>query len=381
MSTTAGADFTVGIEEEYQLVDAESGALRSRARGVLAWDWTGEMKPEMHQNTLEVGTRVCRDSAEARAELARLRMQAAVAADARGCRVVAAGMHPFSHWRDQQYTDEPVYQRIRREYRRLADTQVIFGLHVHVGVPEGADAVRLMNVARLYLPHLLALTASSPFYLGDDTGYVSYRSLLWSRWPRSGAPPRFEDAAEYAALVRTLLETKRIDSPGRIYWTIRPHHVYPTLEFRVSDVTPRLGDAVLCAALARLVVAGAARGLLREPPLPPATLAVLLEENLWRAARDGLRAELVDAASPGAPVVELRQALADLAERLAPLAAELGEAGSLDALGALAERGIAADRIRAEAETRELADVVHWLADETVLGLGLDRRQAQRPAG
>jgi glutamate---cysteine ligase / carboxylate-amine ligase len=380
MSTTASDDFTVGVEEEYQLVDAESGELRSRARGVLAWDWTGEMKPEMHQNTLEVGTRVCRDSAEAGRELARLRLQAAVAADARGCRVVAAGMHPFSHWRDQQYTDAPVYHRIRQEYRRLADSQTIFGLHVHVGVPTGLDAVALMNTARLYLPHLLALTASSPLYLGDDTGYASYRSVLWSRWPRSGAPPRFRDGAEYAALVETMLRTGRIDTPGRIYWTMRPHHLYPTLEFRVSDVTPRLDDALAAVALARLIVAGVARGQLTEPDAPAATLDVLLEEGLWRAARDGLGAEIValDGAAPR--VVRLDRAIRDLVERLGPLASELGESERLASIDAVAARGIAADRIRAEARARALPDVVRWLADETVLGLGLDRRETQRPA-
>ena len=243
--------FTLGVEEEYQLVDAVTGELRNRARHVIAGDWSGDIKPEMQENTVEVETPVCVESTCVRDELARLRLQAAVAAEAQGLRVVAAGVHPFSEWHEQEFTEQEVYLNIRSEYRHLAREQNIFGMHVHVGVPEGIDRVALMNVARLYLPLLLALTASSPFHLGRDTGYASYRSLLWRRWPRSGAPPRFEDAAEMELLLRWLMETGCIDAPGRLYWELRPHHRYPTLEFRVCDVTPRLEDVVAAAALAR----------------------------------------------------------------------------------------------------------------------------------
>jgi glutamate---cysteine ligase / carboxylate-amine ligase len=371
-------EYTIGIEEEYQLVDSTSGELKSRARGMLAWDWTGEFKAEMHQNTLEVGTRVCVDSQEAKDELKRLRMQAAVAAEAQGCQLVAAGLHPFSHWRGQAYTEKPVYERIRREYRRIADTQMIYGMHVHIGVPERVDRVRIMNVARLYLPYVLALTASSPFYMGSDTGYCSYRSVLWSRWPRSGAPPRFADRAEFDGMVEKLLATGRIDSPARIYWTMRPHHVYPTLEFRVADATPRLDDAVAAAALARIVVAAVADGVLREPEQPAPVLGVFLEENLWRAARDGVDAEIVQLDEGRPRALTVVQGLAELSERLGPVASALGEEAALASLGDLARRGDAASRIRERWQTAEPRAVVQWMADETVLGLGLDRRAEQR---
>lgn len=373
-------DFTLGVEEEYQLVDADSGELKSRARQVIAWDWTGDIKPEMQENTVEVGTRVCADSAGVREELARLRMQTAVAAEARGLRLVASGTHPFSQWEGHEYSAGEVYQHLRAEYRRLADTQHIFGMHVHVGVPEGTDRVRVMNVARLYLPYLLALTASSPYYLGSDTGYASYRSILWRRWPRSGAPPRFADAAEMELLLRWLSETGCIDGPGRLYWEIRPHHVYPTLEFRVCDVTPRLDDAVATAALARAVVAGAALGVLREPELPEAVVGQLLRENAWRASRDGLGAELLDVLSGAPRVVPGREAVRALVERLAPVMERLGDADAAELVSALLERGDAALRMRAQAVRAggELREVVRWLADETVLGVGLDRRTEQR---
>lgn len=375
-------DLTVGVEEEYQLVDAESGELKSLSRQVIAWDWSGEIKPEMQENTVEVETRVCAAAAEVRDELARLRLQAAAAAQARGLRVVAAGTHPFSGWRGQEFTDREVYRDIRAEYRHLADEQLIFGMHVHVGVPEGVDRVRVMNAARVYLPHLLALTASSPWYQGSDTGYASFRSILWRRWPRSGPPPRFADAEELERLLRWLTETGCIDDPGRVYWELRPHHRYPTLEFRVSDVTPRLEDAVLAAALARAVVAGAVEGVLREPELPESLAGTLIRENAWRASRDGVEAEVVDVGGPEPVTASVRDSLLALAERLRPVAERLGDAEVLDGLPELLERGDAAHRIRARAEEAggALPEVVRWLAEETVLGVGLDRRTEQREA-
>lgn len=374
------AHFTLGVEEEFQLVDAATGALQSRARGVLAWDWTGEIKPEMQQNTVEVGTRVCHSAAEARGELARLRFQTAVAAEARGLRLLAAGTHPFSGWQDQTFTPGAVYDSIHREYRRLAETQNIFGMHVHVAVPAGTDRARVMNVVRWYLPHLLALSVSSPYFLGEDTGYASYRAVLWSRWPRSGPPPRFADQAEFATLVHLLMQTRSINAPGRLYWHLRPHHDYPTVEFRVADVTPRLADAVVVAALARGLVAAAVAGLLHEPPGSDAVLRPLLIENVWRASRDGLGAELITFRGAEPAVVSVRAALADLVPRLEPVVRALGDAEQLTALAALLQRGDAARRMRTEAaeQADDLRHLVHWIARETLLGTGLDRRAEQR---
>jgi len=378
--TISPRDFTVGVEEEYQLVDARTGDLRSRARWVIAGDWTGDVKPEMQQHTIEVETGVCTGTNCVRDDLARLRMEASVAAEAQGLRIVAAGTHPFSEAAGHPFTDSEVYAAIRDEYRELAETQSIFGMHVHVGLPAHVDRVRVANVARLYLPYLLAVTASSPFFQGRDTGYCSFRTLLWRRWPRSGAPPRFENAAEFELLVRWLTETQCIDTPGRLYWDLRPHHRYPTLEFRAQDVTPRLEDAVAAAALARAVVAGVATGVLREPGLPAPVLQALLGENAWRASRDGTGATFVDlfAATPGS--VSAADAVLGLAHTLRPLAAELGDAEAVDALGAVFERGCAAVRMRRAAGELggDLRRLAAWAADETLLGIGLDRRGEQR---
>lgn len=373
-----GADFTVGVEEEYQLVDPDSGELRSRARAVIATDWTGDMRPEMQQNTIEVQTRPCECAAEVRDELSRLRLRAAVAAEARGLRVVAAGMHPFSHWSGQEFTASPVYDRIRAEYRQLADTQNIFGMHVHVGVPPGIDRAALLNVVRVHAHVLLALSASSPYFEGRDTGYASYRWIQWRRWPRTGVPPRLASDAALAALVDTLIGTGCIDAPGRLYWDVRAHHVYPTVEFRIADTTPRLEDAVAIAALARAMVAAAVRGILREPRHPEALVHALLVENGWRAARYGVDAELIALDGDPPAAVPAREAIGALAERLAPVADGLGDADALDALGRLLERGEAAGRLRRRSDAGDLPALVRWLADETVLGLGIDRRAEQR---
>lgn len=370
--------FTLGVEEEFQLVDARTGELRSRADAVLSADWTGEIKPEMQKNTVEIGTRVCRSGGELREELARLRLQAAVAAESDGLRVVAAGTHPFTHYAGQEYTAGATYRRLEAEYRQLAHSQNIFGMHVHVGVPEGVDRVRLGNVVRQFLPHLLALSASSPYFLGEDTGYASYRSILWRRWPRSGPPPRMEDQAEFARLVDALGRTGCIDAPGRIYWELRAHHQYPTLEFRVADVTPRVDDAVCIAVLTRALVVATVRGMVAEPPMSEPILRTLLVENGWRASRDGLRAELIDLEQAALPVLPAAEAVFRLAERLAPLAEELGDEEALQCLPELLERGDAAARIRERRAEGEWAEVVRWLADETVLGLGMDRRTEQR---
>ncbi|MDB4948139.1 MAG: putative glutamate--cysteine ligase 2 [Gemmatimonadetes bacterium] len=373
-------DYTVGVEEEYQLLDAATGELRSRARWVIAGDWADELHPEMQQHTVEVQTRVCRGTECLRDDLARLRFQASVAAGAEGLRIASAGTHPFAAELGHAFTDEPAYRRIRREYRHLAETQGIYGMHVHVGVPRGRDRVKAMNVARLHLPLLLALTASSPFFQGTDTGYASYRTLVWRRWPRSGPPPRMADEAEMRGLVQWLTETGSIDAPGRIYWELRPHHVYPTLELRVADATPRLEDAVAAAALARAIVAGAVEGVLREPDAPPVTVSAMLAENGWRVSRDALGATLIDLDAPEPRTIPLRDALLRLADRVGPLAAELGDGDLGGMLDGVLRRGGAAERIREAAREagQDWARLALWIADETVLGAGMDRRAEQR---
>lgn len=373
-------DFTVGVEEEYQLVDAGTGELKSRARYVIAGDWAHELKPEMQEHTLEVETGVCEGTACVRDDLARLRFTAAVAAESQGLRIVAAGTHPLSPAEGHQFSAGPVYAELREEYRRLAESQAIFGMHVHVGVPQGVDRARLSNCVRLHLPLLLALSAASPYFEGDDTGHASYRSVLWRRWPRTGAPPRFADDAEYAALVRWLVESGRIDAPGRLYWELRPHHVYPTIEARIADCTPRLEDAVTIAALLRAIVAGAVEGIIRDSRLPDSFVQTLLSDNGWRASRYGTRGEMADVESAEPRTITVQAWAERLGERLEGVAAALGDGEELARLPELLRRGCAAEAIRERAAQvdGDLGRVALWLADETVVGAGMDRRARQR---
>ncbi|HEX6940041.1 MAG TPA: YbdK family carboxylate-amine ligase [Longimicrobiales bacterium] len=373
-------EFTIGVEEEYQLIDAETGALCSRAREVLVADWTAEIRPELQETTLEVGSRVCCSAAALDRELRRLRFQAATTAAALGLEVAAAGVHPFSRWEEHCLAEGERYRAIAERYGRVAHDEHNFGMHVHVGVPPSHDRIRLQNVVRHYVPHLIALAASSPFYEGADTGYATFRMVLWRRWPNAGVPPRLDSEREYGALLDLLLTTGAIGDKRNHYWSVRPHAVYPTLEIRVTDVCPRVDDAVALAALVRALVVAAAEGRMREPApaIPDGTLTTILAVNEWRAMRFGLDGWLVDpTAADGRRSV--RAAILDLVERVAPVAEHLGDGGMADAVAALLERGNGADRMRrVHAATGGLRSVVDWVVAETSLGTGLDRRRAQR---
>lgn len=373
--------YTIGIEEEYQLVDPETGSLRSQASQVLSTDWADALQGELHETTVEIGTAICTSSADVEEELRRRRFQAATTAAAEGLDIVAAGLHPFSGWEAHGIRPVERYKAIERVHERVAREVNIFGMHVHVGVPERLDRTVLMKQVRAFIPHLLALSASSPFMDAQDTGFASYRSILWRQFPYTGVPPRFDSEAEYERFIELLLRSEAIRDRGNIYWSIRPHFSYPTLEFRAMDACPRLEDAALIAGFARLlVVAVAERGF--EVPgrgtLTPELWHAVLTENEWHAGRFGLGAFLTDPdTSKGR--VGVRTALRRLLDQLAPLAAELDETPTLDRIESLLERGNGADRMRrVYAEQQSFEELVAWLVRETGLGTGFDRRRTQR---
>lgn len=374
-------DFTLGVEEEYQLVDAETGALRSRARDVLTSDWSAEIRPELQETTLEIGTRICRTAAELDRELRRLRFQVATTAAAEGLEIAAAGTHPFSRWEGQRSTRGERYRKIVENYGRIARDEHNFGMHVHVAIPPSRDRIHLLNVVRHYTPCLLALASSSPFYEGEDSQYASYRMILWRRWPNSGVPPRLASDREYRRLVELLLRTETIGDERNLYWGVRPHAVYPTLEFRVTDVCPRLDDAVAIAALARALIVAADEGVLEEPrtaDFSESAAQLLLAGNEWRAARYGLDAWLVDPDAPGGRI-PMRSAVRRLIDQVGRIAEALEDGAMPEGIEALLERGNGADRMRRVArQCVGLEPLVHWLTAETLLGTGADRRRVQR---
>jgi glutamate---cysteine ligase / carboxylate-amine ligase len=373
--------YTIGVEEEYQLVDPESGGLLSRASDVLSTDWADALQGELHETTVEIGTAICADSGAVETELRRRRFQAATTAAAEGLDIVAAGLHPFSSWEGHGIRPAKRYAAIEKLHERIAREVNIFGMHVHVGIPEHVDRTALMEQVRVFVPHLLALSASSPYLDADDTGFASYRSILWRQFPYTGIPPRFKNEAEYEQFIGLLLRSEAIRDRGNIYWSIRPHFSYPTLEFRAMDACPRLEDAATIAAFARLLVAGVAEGHLAPPgggTLSSELWYAILTENEWHAARFGLDAFLTDPEAERGRT-PLRTAIRGLLDRAAPLAAELNETSVLDRVEELLQRGTASDRMRqVYAEHRSFEEVVAWLVRETRLGTGFDRRRAQR---
>lgn len=364
-------EFTIGVEEEYQIVDPQTRHLRSRAGRILpqAQQAVGEQaQPEFYLSQIEIGTPICRTLAEARAEIVRLRREMIIAAEKEGSLIAAAGTHPFSHWEDQALTLKTRYLGIARDYQQLAREQIIFGCHVHVGIRDREAAIQVMNRARLWLAPLLALAANSPFWLGADTGYASFRTEIWRRWPMAGTPYFFESRAAYDALLDSLAATGSIEDGTNIYWDIRPSARFETLEFRVTDICLTADEAVmvtgLVRALARTCYDQAARG-----ESPPQVRQEILRAAKWRAARYGLDAELVDVgARRAAPAGEVVESL------LAFLRPALEEFGEWDEISALARetvaRGNGAARQRAAFERRgDFEDVVDLIVAETSRGV------------
>jgi glutamate---cysteine ligase / carboxylate-amine ligase len=381
MAAEPGTDFTVGVEEEYQLVDPSTGDLRSRASDVRREDWTGELVAELQETTVEIGTPISHSVAEALTHLQRLRFQAATVAAANGLAIVAAGLHPFSRWEGHERPPLERYRAIEARYGRIAKDEHIFGMHIHVAVPEGVDRLHINNIVRHYLPHLLALSASSPFFEGQDTGFDSFRTIMWRRWPNSGIPPRFESQAEFDRYVAMLLDSGVIADPWNLYWSARPHPEFPTLEFRVTDVCPSLQDAAAIVAMARALVHAAVTGALGDDAAASQSSVVeqeLLRVNEWRAARDGLSARVIDSRT-GSGHESMRTAVQRLVDSVGRSAEELGDTAALGHVERLLERGNAADRMRRHhAHERSMGSLVQWLVDETRIGTGLDRRSAQR---
>jgi uncharacterized enzyme len=289
-------EFTLGIEEEFQIVDPNTRELRSRVAEILDEGLTllGEqLKPEMHQSMVEVGTKVCRNVQEARAEVIRLRRTVAMLAHKKNLRIVAASTHPFSHWKDQEITPNERYFQLIEEMQQLARSLAIYGLHVHVGIENRDDAIHIMNAARYFLPHILTLTTSSPFWIGRNTGLKSYRSEVFKQFPRTGIPDYFGSASEFDNYVKLLIKTGCIDNGRKIWWDLRPHPIFPTLEFRICDLPAKVDEVIAVAALFQAVVAKLYK-LLRQNMGFRLYRRMLIEENKWRAVRYGLDGKLLD---------------------------------------------------------------------------------------
>ena len=289
-------EFTIGIEEEYLLVDAETMALTDATEGMIAdclAEFEDQVSPEFLRCQIEIGTRVCRSVSEAREELKKLRACVAKHARNHGLAPIAVSCHPFSDWKDQTHTDKERYNQLEKNLAGVARRMLICGMHVHVGIAEFEQRADLMNQFTYFLPHLLALSCSSPFWQGRDTGLSSYRLSIFDNLPRTGLPPRVASWGEYERSVQVLIDLGIIEDTSKIWWDLRPSANFPTLETRICDVPPRLEDTLAIAALIQATLRMLYR-LSKQNQRWRIYDHFLVSENRWRAQRYGTTEGMID---------------------------------------------------------------------------------------
>lgn len=364
--------FTLGVEEELQLVHKNTGQLASHVHPILekgAQLFGEKIKAEMLQSMVEIITGVCADLPALRRDLGTKRKLLAQLVDEEGLALISAGTHPLAHWRDQQRTINPRYEELEEEFQDVGRSILICGLHVHVGIDTHEIAIPLMNQLRTWLPHLLALSSNSPFWIDHQTGIKSYRSIVWKRFPRSGVPQPFSATMDFDMYVSDLMRTGCIDNAKKIWWDIRPHPFFDTIEFRICDMPGTLEETYLIAALCQALVAKVTQ--LHQRNL---TLHILpshyIEENKWRAARYGLDGEYVDFIQGRR--MPMRAALHETLDFVDDVVDELGTRKEFNALRNLIDdpKGTGADRQIAVYNTQHnLHDVIRFLMQRTMEGL------------
>ncbi len=359
--------YTLGIEEEFQIVDPQTRELRSRVSEILEEGMMllGEqVKPEMIQSMIEVGTGICRNIEEARKDITNLRAIISSLARKKGLAIVAASTHPISHWQDQKIFDDQRYELLVEEIQMVARSLLIFGLHVHVGIEDKDRSIHIMNAARYFLPHVLALTTSSPFWLGINTGLKSYRSEVFKKFPRTDIPDHFDSYGAFQRYIDLLVKTNCIDNGKKIWWDVRPHPFFPTLEFRVCDIPTRVDDTLAVAALFQAIVCKLDRLIDKNLGFRLYRRA-LIQENKWRAVRWGLDGKMVDFGKQ--KEVPVRDLILELLEFVDDVLDDLGSRKDVEHVHTILERGTSADeQLQVYQETGSLQAVVDRLIERTM---------------
>jgi carboxylate-amine ligase len=365
--------FTLGIEEEFQIVDPVTRELRSHVTEFLD---EGKMilgekiKPEMIQSMIEVGTGICNDIHEARADISRLRGIISYLARKKGLEIVAASTHPISHWQDQKIFDDERYDLLVEEIQMVARSLLIFGLHVHVGINDPERAIHIMNAARYFLPHMLALSTSSPFWLGHNTGLKSYRTEVFKKFPRTDIPDHFDSHASFQRYIDLLVKTNCIDNGKKIWWDVRPHPFFPTLEFRVCDIPTRVDDTIAIAALFQAIVCKLNK-LIDKNLGFRLYRRMLVQENKWRAVRWGLDGKMIDFGKQ--KEVPVRDLILELLEFVDDVLDELDSRKEVEHVHEILRRGTSADeQLRVYKETNDLKAVVDVLIARTMESVPTD---------
>jgi carboxylate-amine ligase len=362
--------FTLGVEEEFQVLDSETYRLRSQMSKIIDDGKVllqERIKEEMHQSVVEMGTNICENIHQVRDEVSFLRQQIIKLADEEGLKVAAAGTHPFSKWDQQLITPNPRYDAIIQEMADVARGNLIFGMHVHVAIPSREEGLEILNTVRYFLPHLYALSTNSPFWEGRNTGFKSYRSKVFDKFPRTGIPPFFASVAEYDKFVDILVKTKCLDNSKKIWWDIRLHPFYPTIEFRICDVVMTVDEVTCIAALMQCLVAKLYK-MNRKNQTFKNYRRLLLNENKWRAARWGIESKMIDFGKE--EEVPFAKLMNELLEFIDDVVDELDCRSEVNYVYQILEAGTGADRqLQVFNETNELVDVTKYIVKQTRKGL------------
>jgi carboxylate-amine ligase len=367
--------FTLGIEEEYMILDPQTFDLRShvslelltKGKLILHEQMQDHIKPEMHGAMLEMGTGICKNTKEALAEVAKYRSIVRHLAQKNGLEFGAASTHPFANWETQEIYPDPRYQTLIQDMQVLARSLLIFGMHIHIGIENREIQIQIMNVIRYFLPHILAISTNSPFWVGDNTGLKSYRSKVFERFPRTNLPDTFNTWGEYDEYCNLLIKTGCIDNPKKIWWDIRPHPFFPTLEVRICDLPMRVDETVAIAALCQALAAKLYS--LYEKNLSFRTYRrSLMMENKWRAVRYGLDGKLIDFGKQ--KELPARELIRELLEFVDDQVDELGSRDEINVIHNILENGSGADRqIRIYNETGDVREVAKYISAQTQIGL------------
>jgi carboxylate-amine ligase len=374
--------FTLGIEEEFQVIDPETRELKSHISQIFEAGESrlkDQIKREMHQSVIEVGTPICANIQEARREVIWLRSEILKLCRENGVSFAAAGTHPFTHWVNVPITPNPRYERLVHDLQMVARANLVFGLHVHVAVEDIETRIQIMNAVRYFLPHVFALSVNSPFWCGRETGWQSYRAKVFERFPRTGIPDYFGSSGEYEEFVRTLVVTGCIDNGKKIWWDVRPHPFFPTLEYRICDIPMRVDETICFAALFQALTVKLWK-LYSNNMGWRLYRRTLINENKTRAARWGLDGKLIDFGKK--EEVPTEALLDELLSFVDDVLDELGSRREVHYVHEIVRRRPGAARqLQVYHRTKSLPSVVDYIVDETQYGLSSVAEQASRSSG
>jgi carboxylate-amine ligase len=362
--------FTLGVEEEYMVIDPHTRELASHDQKIVelaSHVINDSVKAEMHQAVVEVGTGICKDVTQAYQEIRDLRKVVSEVAGTLGLKIGAAGTHPFSHWSTQLITPNPRYDEIVQEMQEAARSNLIFGLHVHVGIKDKNMAIHIHNTVRYFLPHIYALSCNSPFWEGRNTGFKSFRTKVFDKFPRTGIPDRFENWDDFKNYVNLLIKTNCIDNAKKIWWDVRVHPFFDTIEFRICDVPMRVEETIAITAVFQALVVKLYKLRLQNMSFILYTRA-LINENKWRASRYGLDGRMIDF---GKQIeVDTRVLILELLDFVDDVVDDLGSRDAINYIRIILEKGTGADRqLAVFNETGSLEKVVDYITEQTVFGL------------